>query len=415
MVLRERVLAGPLTTYVEVTELLAVLALATYIALLTYSPLRSTDLGSPRTAAVNVTVIVPIYRDSHLVRKFFRGLKRLKYPKEKLQVIAVLERGDEETLREVEEVRDELGVEVIFNDSGVRSKPAALNQALKAARGDVVAIYDVDDEPHPEQPLAAVNLISGGVDVVQFRRVAKPLSSSYLERGQEAEFLVWHGAVQNALASITGTPAIAGTSYYIRRELIELVGGWNPRAPAEDLDLTYELVARRAKVAISDPPSVTLPVRGLKNLLTQRSRWVRGAILATPKALRSARSLPLALITAGLSLVTVAALTWLAIGAAAPQALRDVPVPLTLTVTALMPASFIATAVVLARLGRRGLSTALSIAVLTGVNALATILAMYELITKPHEWSKAASQSSSTYTASYGKPSYAGAGLRVMA
>ena len=66
---------------------------------------------------------------------------------------------------------------------------------------------------------------------------------------------------------------------FVRREALESVGGWNPRALTEDLDLSTRLVAQGSHVTLAPGVSVgEEAVEALGPLWRQRLRWAEGSL-----------------------------------------------------------------------------------------------------------------------------------------
>ena len=73
------------------------------------------------------------------------------YPRAKLDIKLVVEQRDTETLTAIAALRLPPRYDVIVAPPGEPStKPRALNVALPAARGDLIVIYDAEDEPDSE-------------------------------------------------------------------------------------------------------------------------------------------------------------------------------------------------------------------------------------------------------------------------
>ena len=93
-----------------------------------------------------------MYREGAVIPKLVAALNRLDYPKAKLDIKFVIESGDEETLAAIRAERLPPRYDVIVAPPGQpRTKPRALNVALDVARGDLLCVYDAEDEPAPDQ------------------------------------------------------------------------------------------------------------------------------------------------------------------------------------------------------------------------------------------------------------------------
>jgi cellulose synthase/poly-beta-1,6-N-acetylglucosamine synthase-like glycosyltransferase len=91
----------------------------------------------------SVTIIVPAYKETRVIKKKIENIAELDYPKHKLQVIII---GDAETLEAAKEQTHLLeGVKMMLIEEKERlGKARALNHALKFAEGEIIATSDAD-------------------------------------------------------------------------------------------------------------------------------------------------------------------------------------------------------------------------------------------------------------------------------
>jgi hypothetical protein len=109
------------------------------------------------------TLLVPLYREGHMLPALIEALSRLDYPAAKLDVKIVLEASDQATI----EAARALGLPGMFEIVVVpelhpRTKPKALNYALPLARGEYVVIYDAEDRPERGQLRQALHAFRNG-------------------------------------------------------------------------------------------------------------------------------------------------------------------------------------------------------------------------------------------------------------
>src|SRR5271169_4653693 len=105
------------------------------------------------------------------------------YPRAKLDIKLVVERRDAETLTAIAALRLPPRYDVIVVPPGAPStKPRALNVALGAARGDLLVVFDAEDEPAPNQlRLAAARFAANAdVDCLQARLAVENAADSWL-------------------------------------------------------------------------------------------------------------------------------------------------------------------------------------------------------------------------------------------
>ena len=88
-------------------------------------------LLSPQEDWPTFTILVPLYREASVVRQSIEALSALRYPREKLQILYLLEADDLETLEAFEHCQLPLHFKVIIvPPSPPRTKPRALNYGL---------------------------------------------------------------------------------------------------------------------------------------------------------------------------------------------------------------------------------------------------------------------------------------------
>ncbi|MFP3209500.1 MAG: glycosyltransferase family 2 protein [Nitrososphaeria archaeon] len=289
-----------LLTYVAATAGLALAASGAEAGLLLYS--RTAGPGSPYPDPQvdeypTLSVIIPAYREGERVMDALDSAAGLDYPRDRLEVLLALEPDDDVTPRALGRLagcteapceRGGIRVLVVRNSSGIRSKPAALREAARAARGDIICVLDAEDVLDRDAAKAAVGAIAGDVAAVQLARDARnPRERGPITIAQHGELEANNNYFIPALRRLTGFVPILGSGYFVRRSALEEVGMWDPRAPAEDLDLTVKLYERGYRVEFLGSPRVhTLAVTSLRGLIRQRERWIRGTLLVMPRAMK---------------------------------------------------------------------------------------------------------------------------------
>ncbi len=138
-----------------------------------------------------VTVLVPLFREAKALPGLAAALARLDYPADRLDIKLLLEEGDHGTITEARRLCcDERFDLVIVPPSAPQTKPKALNYALPTARGDLVVIYDAEDDPDPLQlKIAAETFAAGPSDLacVQARLNFYNSDDNWLTRGLMAQ------------------------------------------------------------------------------------------------------------------------------------------------------------------------------------------------------------------------------------
>ncbi|WP_035797026.1 glycosyltransferase [Kitasatospora mediocidica] len=170
-------------------------------------------------------------------------------------------------------------VRVITDTHEVKNKPKALNTALPHCRGEVVGVFDAEDQVHPEL-LAHVDhafrasgaaVVQGGVQLINFH-------SSWYSLRNCLEYFFWFRSRLHLHAS-KGFIPLGGNTVFVRTEVLRAAGGWDQDCLAEDCDLGVRLSTGGAKVVVAyDSSMVTREETPgtLYSLLKQRTRWNQG-------------------------------------------------------------------------------------------------------------------------------------------
>ena len=240
------------------------------------------DLLEPRTS---FTVLLPARHEEAVIADTIRRLVELHYPAELVQILVVMEAGDHGTIEIVRQTITELrqhGIErvamVTFDDPPI-NKPHGLNVGLACATGDVVTIFDAEDEPHPDI-LNVVNtiILREGSPVIQCGVQLMNYADRWFSALNVLEYFFWFKSRMHYHAAIGMVP-LGGNTVFVRRDLLLSVDGWDQHCLTEDADIGIRLSARGTPIRVvyedalvtreETPPTVQQFVR-------QRTRWNQG-------------------------------------------------------------------------------------------------------------------------------------------
>jgi cellulose synthase/poly-beta-1,6-N-acetylglucosamine synthase-like glycosyltransferase len=226
------------------------------------------------------TIIVPLYREAAVVPNLIAALRRLDYPREKLDIKLVLEEDDFETRAAVAELGITAPFEVIApTRAGPRTKPKALASALPFARGSFVVVFDAEDEPEPDQLRKALAAFAEGPDelaCVQARLAIDNAADGWLSRHFTAEYAGQFDVFLPALAGLRLPLPLGGTSNHFRAEVLRRVGGWDPFNVTEDADLGMRLARFGYRTGVIDSTTWEEAPVTYRQWIGQRSRWFKG-------------------------------------------------------------------------------------------------------------------------------------------
>jgi glycosyltransferase XagB len=246
--------------------------------------------GDPRRS---FSLIVPARHEQAVLGATLSRLAAIDHPN--FEILAVVGDDDPETAAVAQRAarRHPDRVRVVVDTSRPKNKPKALNAALPACRGDVVGVFDAEDEVHP-QLLRHVDarFAETGADVVQGGVQLMNYHSNWYSVRNVLEYYFWFRSRLHFHAAQRFIP-LGGNTVFVRADLLRQAGGWDPDCLAEDCELGVRLSSAGARVAVAyDPELVTreeTPAT-IGAFLKQRTRWNQGFLQVLRKG--EWRSLP---------------------------------------------------------------------------------------------------------------------------
>jgi glycosyltransferase XagB len=230
----------------------------------------------------NYTVLCPLYKEWKVVPQFIRAMQALDYPKEKLQVMLLLEEDDKETVSEIRrmDLPNYFDI-VVVPHSLPKTKPKALNYGIKHTRGEMVVIYDAEDVPERNQLKKAVLAFRSqpeNVKCIQAKLNFYNPRQNILTRVFTAEYSLWFDLVLTGLQSIHAPIPLGGTSNHFKKTDIIELKGWDSFNVTEDCDLGMRIVKKGYRTAVMDSTTYEEANSGMMNWFDQRTRWIKGYI-----------------------------------------------------------------------------------------------------------------------------------------
>lgn len=226
------------------------------------------------------SILCPLFRESRVLPGFIQAIENLDWPKDKLDVLLLLEENDPETI-DVAKSMDlpEYFRIIIVPHSLPKTKPKACNYGLALAKGEYLVIYDAEDIPDKDQLKKAYlgfQSVSNNIKCIQSKLNYFNSNQNILTKLFTSEYSLWFDVTLPGLQSINTFIPLGGTSNHFRtRDLITLKG-WDPFNVTEDCDLGIRLFKLGYKTAILDSTTLEEANSNLRNWIRQRSRWIKG-------------------------------------------------------------------------------------------------------------------------------------------
>jgi glycosyltransferase XagB len=226
------------------------------------------------------TIMVGLYQEAEITAELVAALSRIDYPAAKLEVLFVVE--DEDTATKLAFLRTTLApwmCVVLVPDGQPRTKPRALNYALRLARGDYVAVFDAEDRPEPDQLRRAVALFRANASklaCVQASLNVFNVHQNWLTRQFTVEYSALFDALLPALQRLGMPIPLGGTSNHFPREILTALNGWDPFNVTEDADLGIRLARLGYQVGVIPSTTWEEAPASLDPWFRQRTRWLKG-------------------------------------------------------------------------------------------------------------------------------------------
>ena len=288
-----------LAAYMVVLTLICIYGGHRYFLLVLYYRFRRKGLRLPSCfdELPPVTVQLPMFNERYVARRIIEQACRIDYPSDRLE-IQVLDDSTDETREIAQETIKRMraaGHNVVYlhRTNRVGYKAGALEEGLRQASGEFVAIFDADFLP-PEQILRDIvhYFTDERVAMVQSRWAHLNRDLSILTQAQavllDGHFVIEHTARNRSdrFMSFNGTGGIW------RKSAIADAGGWQHDTLTEDLDLSYRAQLNGWKFVFL--PEITSPAElppEMNAFKAQQHRWTKGGaqtcLKLLPRVMRS--------------------------------------------------------------------------------------------------------------------------------
>ncbi|MGI8741441.1 MAG: cellulose synthase family protein [Bryobacteraceae bacterium] len=238
-----------------------------------------------------VTIQLPLYNERYVVERLLDEVSKTEYPWDLLQIQVLDDSTDDThpfTQALVNEYRAQ-GVPIEYHHRAHRAgfKAGALQEGMKSATGEFIAIFDADFIPPADFLMRTVHYFADpGVGVVQTRWTYLNRHYNLLTEIQgmllDGHFVLEHGARCGGGLFFN----FNGTAGILRARMIEDAGGWQHDTLTEDSDLSYRAQLKGWRFlyvpGIECPSELPVETYGFQ---VQQSRWAKGLTQVAMKLL----------------------------------------------------------------------------------------------------------------------------------
>jgi len=237
-----------------------------------------------------VTIQLPIYNEQYVLPRLMKAVCALEYPKDKLEIQLLDDSTDETVIRARNivqtYVRRGCPVTLLHRSNREGYKAGALQEGMKVAKGELIAIFDADFIPTPDflKNLVPHFMSNPKIGMVQARWGHVNPDYSLLTKAQSI-FLDGHFVIEHTARNRSGRFFnFNGTAGMWRKSCIEDAGGWQHDTLTEDLDLSYRAQMKGWQFIFL--PDIVIPAElpvEANAFKAQQHRWAKGSIQTAKK------------------------------------------------------------------------------------------------------------------------------------
>ncbi|HEY0080150.1 MAG TPA: glycosyltransferase [Pyrinomonadaceae bacterium] len=232
----------------------------------------------------HITVQLPLFNELYVVERLLQAVTALDYPRERLE-IQVLDDSTDETKEAasaaVEHYRQKsFDIHYVHRADRTGFKAGALENGLRTAKGELLAIFDADFVPKPDCLLKLVHYFTDPLMACAQMRWSHINGSYNLLTRLQTIMLDGHFVVEQTVRNRTGGFFnFNGTAGIWRRRAIELSGGWQHDTLTEDTDLSFraQLMGWRFVYLLDEDAPSEVPV-DINAFKAQQRRWAKGVM-----------------------------------------------------------------------------------------------------------------------------------------
>jgi cellulose synthase/poly-beta-1,6-N-acetylglucosamine synthase-like glycosyltransferase len=293
---------------------------------------------------VRFSVLLPARDEAAVIGDTIKTIWTAHYPRNRLELIVICQASDEATIEAATRALASLDSRqarlVVYRDEPF-NKPHALNVGLASSSNDVVAVFDAEDDVHPDifrvvstiMTRERVGVVQAGVQLVN-------LSDHWFSALNCLEYYFHYKSRLPYFARSQVIP-LGGNTVFFKRALLDEVGGWDVGCLTEDADIGIRLSANGHRIrAVYDPRRVTREEtpHSVRSFVRQRTRWHQGFLQILGRGhwrrLPRRRQRLLALLTLSQPVLDAALLT---IGILTPLALLYLKLPVLVALLTCLP------------------------------------------------------------------------------
>ncbi|HMC67816.1 MAG TPA: glycosyltransferase, partial [Mycobacteriales bacterium] len=242
----------------------------------------------PDAPELSFSLLVPARHEQAVLATTLERLVRVQHPA--VEILAIVGHDDPETEAVARSVasRHPAQVRVVIDHHVPKNKPKALMTALPECRGEIVGVFDAEDDvDHRLLRFVDAAFRRTGADVVQSGVQLVDIRAHWFSMRNCLEYFFWFRSRLH-LQARRGFIPLGGNTVFVRADVLRAAGGWDTTCLAEDCELGVRLSVAGARTAVAYDPHIvtreeTPPT--MRALIKQRTRWNQGFLQVYRKGL----------------------------------------------------------------------------------------------------------------------------------
>ena len=228
---------------------------------------------------VKVSLLVPVFNEGKNVIHTIDSLKKVDYPKDKLEII-ILNDGSSDNTSDVVNANIDRENMIFVDNKENKGKAATLNQGIDLATGELVATMDGDTEVPSDVVEKTVPFFKDekvGACTVSVE-VKNP--ETFLQKIIEIEYTIGLSLALKALSFFNAVHVTPGPFSMYRLSVLKRIGCFDVNNITEDHEIAIRIHKAGFKIEnCTDTKVQTISPGTFKTLYRQRKRWYTGSLL----------------------------------------------------------------------------------------------------------------------------------------
>jgi poly-beta-1,6-N-acetyl-D-glucosamine synthase len=226
----------------------------------------------------SITVLIPAYNEEENIEETIKHVMESDYAKEKIEVIVLNDGSKDNTTKIVNQLIEKYpNLKLIDKENS--GKADSLNQGIKQASGELIAVVDSDSFPHKLTGFFSNPNMGAVTSFVSVRNKER----NWLAKIQSIEYLIL-GWSRKLLDFIDSVYVTNGPLSLYRKSAVDRVGGFDTKTVTEDIDITWNMLYHGYSTGMCLDAKVTTVVPNkFKAWFRQRTRWGLGGLQAIAK------------------------------------------------------------------------------------------------------------------------------------